>query len=172
MPALFLFLVGLAHAEAPRAGSGSLRATVGGGVSELGGSARAGGEAEVWIAPRVGLGARGSAGVDGLTEGRTLVVGELTLPLRPLGGEELSIVLVPGFGAAWHSDYALTAARDGEDVSFDAELVPRGYVPSASAAALLYGQMGFISLAVGPRVEWLDFQLASATANLGLGVGW
>jgi hypothetical protein len=169
---LGILVAGLANAEPPDAGSGAIRATAGGGLSDLGGAARLGAEAEVWLAPRAGLGVRGATGVDGLTAGRTFVLGEATVPLRPLGGEELSIVILPGLGAAWHSSYLATPRYDGDVVFVDAETLPQGFAPSGSVAALVYGQMGFVNVTLGPRVETVGFEDASVTGNLGLGVGW
>jgi hypothetical protein len=172
MTSILLFLAAVAHAEAPRVGSGALRAEVGGGVSELGGAAHLGAQTEIWAFRRLGFGLRGATGVDGLTEGRAFVLGEALLPLRPIGGEELSLVLVPGAGAAWHSDYLTTVSATREVASLDAETVPRGYEPTGSLAALIYGQMGFISLSLGPRIETIGYDTWSGTANIGLGVGW
>ena len=165
---LFLFLFAPAHAGPL---SGAVRLGGGAGISEIGGAVRINVEAEEWLRPHLAVGVRAGGGADGLDRGRLLLGGEVLVPVR-LGGDALAIVLVPGLGLAWHSDYVTTATLTGSSPTVAGETTEQGFGPEASLGLQLSGRMAFLSMAIGPRIETLGFRSASATLNLSLGVGW
>jgi hypothetical protein len=164
---------GLALAEEPRVGSGTIRLGAGAGVSEVGASGRVGAEGEVWVMKRLGVGLRGAGGIDGLNTGRTLIVVEPTLPIRVIGGQDLSLVLVPGVGVASMTAYEANAQLDenyNPDISTDSQY--EGLAMSASVFAGMYGRMGFLAMTAGPRYEVYAFRDQAVTLNLTIGAGW
>ncbi len=169
---MFLIALSTLAFAAPDAGSGAVRLTGGAGTSEVGAAVRAGLEGEVWVLPRLAVGARAAGGIDGLDTGRMVVVGEALMPIRALGGEALSIVITPGLGVVDRYEYDTDVALSTAGVSIDPGTEHEGLASSASIAAGLYGRMSVVSVTLGPRIETYAFRTSSTTLQLGLGLGW
>lgn len=171
-----LFLITMALADdAPDksgAGSGSIRLGGGAGVADVGGAVRLGVEGEQWVLSRLGLGLRGGFGIDGLNDGRQMILGEVLVPLRVLGNDSLALVLAPGIGIAHLAAYRTQASADEEDVGITVDTTDRGLTSSASLGANLYGRLGFLAMAVGPRYETYGFRTSTLTLQLTVGLGW